>query len=237
MAPAFPMLWQARARRDAMMISVGVQVLLAAVLMAVAITFCIESFQQDFSLAVDGITQSLTRSFAVLLTAASSIGLSISSIRQWLRTPVSESAKIVDDAASGAIRQKLGFMHIIKKELDRLGKVLQGERPVPNFLDYLLPTALLNGHTHSLLLWLLGLSQHGQDFQPCRMVIYVDDLDIGEVLTREEVQTLRGTQSPALQLIKKAYLNWGLPGSEDKECWRRQDFNTRRKQMGMLLAR
>ena len=68
-------------------------------------------------------------------------------------------------------------MHIIKKELDRLGKVLQGERPVPNFLDYLLPTALLNGHTHSLLLWLLGLSQHGQDFQPCRMVIYVDDLD------------------------------------------------------------
>ena len=171
------MLWQARARRDAMMISVGVQVLMAAVLMAVAITFCIESFQQDFSLAVDGITQPLTRSFAVLLTAASSIGLSISSIRQWLRTPVSESAKIVDDAASGAIRQKLGFMHIIKKELDRLGQVLQGERRVPNFLDYLLPTALLNGHIHSLLLWLLGLSQHKQDFQPCRMVIYVDDLD------------------------------------------------------------
>ena len=64
MAPAFPMLWQARARRDAMMISVGVQVLMAAVLMAVAITFCIESFQQDFSLAVDGITQSLTRSLS-----------------------------------------------------------------------------------------------------------------------------------------------------------------------------
>ena len=160
-----------------MMISVGVQVLLAAVLMAVAITFSVESFQQDFSLAVDGITQPLTRSFAVLLTAASSIGLSISSIRQWLRTPVSESAKIVDDAASGAIRQKLGFMHIIKKELDRLGQVLQGERSVPNFLDYLLPTALLNGHTHSLLLWLLGLSQHRQDIQRCRMVIYVDDLD------------------------------------------------------------
>ena len=177
MVPAFPMLWQARARRDAMMISVGVQVLLAAVLMAVAITFSVESFQEDFSLAVDGITQPLTRSFAVLLTAASSIGLSISSIRQWLRTPVSESAKIVDDAASGAIRQRLGFMHIIKKELDRLGKVLQGEHPVPNFLDYLLPTALLNGNTHSLLLWLFGLSQHGQDFQPCRMVIYVDDLD------------------------------------------------------------
>ena len=178
MAPAFSMLWQARARRDAMMISVGVQVLLAAVLMAVAITFCVESFQQHFSLAsVDGITQPLTRSFAVLLTAASSIGLSISSIRQWLRTPVSESAKIVDDAASGAIRQKLGFMHIIKKELDRLGQVLQGERPVPSFLDYLLPTALLNGHAHSLLLWLLGLSRHGQDFQRCRMVIYVDDLD------------------------------------------------------------
>ena len=165
-----------------MMISVGIQVLLAAVLMAVAITFSIESFQEDLSLAMDEITQSLTRSFAVLITAASSIGLSISSIRQWLRTPVSESAKIVDDAASGAIRQKLGFMHIIKQELDRLGKVLQGERRVPNFLEYLLPTDLLlwlqrNEHTHTLLLRLLGLSQHVQDFQRCRMVIYVDDLD------------------------------------------------------------
>ena len=167
--------WQARARRDAMMISVGVQCVLAACLMALAVAFSVDRFQ-DFSFALDGLLQSVGPIVASLIAAASSIGLSISSIQQWLRTPVSDSARIVEEVASGAIRQKLGFMHLIKLELDRIGAMLKNPKTsIPSFLDYLLPISLLHGRLHKALAWLCGVSQ--PDLQPCRMVIIVDDLD------------------------------------------------------------
>ena len=102
LSPA-PFVWQARARRDAMMISVGFQCILAACLMALAVAFSVERLQ-DFSFAADGLVQSVGPIFASLVAAASSIGLSVSSIKQWLRTPVSNSARMVDEVASGAIR-------------------------------------------------------------------------------------------------------------------------------------
>eukprot|EP00964_Phaeocystis_antarctica_P139013 scaffold103705_cov62-Phaeocystis_antarctica.AAC.4 len=165
----------ARARRDAMMISVGVQCVLAACLMALAVAFTVEQFH-DFSFAVDGLIRSVGPIVASLIAAASSVCLSISSIKQWLRTPVSDSARIVEEVASGAIQQKLGFMHLIKNELDKIGAMLQDpESTIPSFLDYLLPAFLLHGHLHTALARLCGVSQ--PNMQPCRMVIIVDDLD------------------------------------------------------------
>ena len=143
--------------------------------MALAVAFSVDRFQ-DFSFALDGLLQSVGPIVASLIAAASSVGLSISSIKQWLRTPVSDSARIVEEVASGAIRQKLGFMHLIKKELQKIGAMLQDPKStIPSFLDYLLPASLLHGHLHAALARLCGVSQ--SSMQPCRMVIIVDDLD------------------------------------------------------------
>ena len=143
--------------------------------MAVAVAISVERFK-DFSFALDGLLQSVGPIVASLIAAASSIGLSISSMQQWLRTPVSDSAKIVHEVASGAIRQKLGFMHLIKLELDKIGAMLEDPKTtIPSFLDYLLPASLVHGRLHKALAWLCGVSQ--PNLQPCRMVIIVDDLD------------------------------------------------------------
>ena len=78
--------------------------------------------------------------------------------------------------ASGAIDKRLGFMHIIQQELVKIGKLLQEpDSGVPSFLDYLLPTHLLHGQIHEFLALLFNVGQGYM--RPCRLIIYIDDLD------------------------------------------------------------
>jgi len=171
----------AMARNEALMISIGLQCVVAAGLLAASVVFGVNAFSvfalsDEGELSLDPAPEAIAmRVLAVITTSLGSLGVTISALRQYLFTPRSRSAQLVEDAFTGAMRKKLGFMHMIKKELERMGKMLQNERPVPTFLDYLLPTSLLGGRLHKGLLWLLQLDQCS--FQPCIFIIYVDDLD------------------------------------------------------------
>ena len=104
----------ARAREHAMLITVGVQALLAAALMMLAIFFGVDWLQdrsEDELLSPLDDFGSTMKNIGIILATASSIGLALSSVRQYLRTPISPSARIARDFASGAIKQQLGFMH------------------------------------------------------------------------------------------------------------------------------
>ncbi len=165
-----------RAKREAMMISVACQVLAAAFLLACAIVLGSEWFpdlgsSDDLLLAAEErVFGAVGETLGVLTSAGASVGLTGSAVRKWMTTPLSDSSKIVEDVASGAINKRLGFMHIIQQELVKIGELLQEpDSGVPSFLDYLLPTQLLHGRLHEFLAWLFNV---GQGFmRPCRLII------------------------------------------------------------------
>jgi hypothetical protein len=181
-----------------MMISVAVQVVIAGVLLSAAITLATnlagsssgllssvnETSIQEVGSSMYDSAGSISKSqlqlvkllLALLCTVASSVWLLISAGRKWLTTPISDSSQLMQDVASGEIRKRLGFMHIIQKELKRIGDLLDDPNGcVPSFLDFLLPECLLGSAIHRGLAWLFGVAQ--THFMPCRLVIFIDDLD------------------------------------------------------------
>jgi hypothetical protein len=95
-------------------------------------------------------------------------------------SPVKSSTKIVQEVASANFRQKLGSMAKIKEELERLGKLLEHKEDLPNAWDYLLPNWLgdFKGPFKGRCVQVFGGGVHTSRAQrPCKLVIFVGDLD------------------------------------------------------------
>ena len=113
---------------------------------------------------------------SLVVSAAAGIGSAGAILRtMWgYLHDTSHSSRVLETASSPTFRQKLGYMDLIKQELARIGKILEGdpEFPVPNLWHFLLP-GLLPDDARDWMKKAWSDKRHHK----CRLVIFVDDLD------------------------------------------------------------
>jgi hypothetical protein len=166
------------ARYKAMLIYVAFEGLVVVLLLCVCVHLYTEKFGNEWGDLYD-IQESASSMYATALgivTTISAALMTVHSIQKVVTTPVSNSAQLVRDAASGAIRKRLGFMTTIKDELDTLGTLLrEPNKNVSSFIDYLpLPKWTI---PHAKKLWHCAPGMKPPIYAPCRLAIVIDDLD------------------------------------------------------------
>ena len=164
------------AEYEAMVVAVWMKLILASVLAAFAAVVIMTDVPMGLNFQGD-----LYQMVLFFTTGLASVALIFHSAHQGFTTPFSRAQKIVDDVASGKIRDKLGFMNDIKTELAKIGKMLETpDHNVDCFLHYLLPDWWLKPGDPIPGWWgwmfvPLGLPKNRH--AKCRIVISVDDLD------------------------------------------------------------
>merc|ERR1719272_313945 len=103
-----------------MVVAVWLKLLLALILAAWAAVV----IEEDRPLGID-MGEELYEMASFFTAGLSAVALTLNAAYQGWTTPFSRSQKIVDDVASGKIRDRLGFMNDIKNELTKIGKMLE----------------------------------------------------------------------------------------------------------------
>ena len=164
------------AEYEAMVVAVWLKLILALILAAWAAVV----IDDDRPMGID-MGEDLYEMASFFTAGLSAVALVLNAAYQGWTTPFSRSQKIVDDVASGKIRDKLGFMNDIKNELTKIGKMLEtSEHHVDCYLHYLLPDWWLKPGDPIPKWWgwiFVPLGLPKQRHAKCRIVISVDDLD------------------------------------------------------------
>jgi hypothetical protein len=126
---------------------------------------------QDFSL----LSANILKKFVGLSVSGASIGAAGQQILKILRSSTTPSASISNRASQANFKSKLGFMEEVKNEIDMLSGYLNDPETVPTFWDALAAPSWK--FTRMVLTWLKKMFASSGKRRPCRLVIFVDDLD------------------------------------------------------------
>eukprot|EP01042_Synura_sphagnicola_P001390 gene1390-1583_t len=107
----------------------------------------------------------------LILGSLLSIATGASAVYNYMVTPLSSSEEIEMTCSSTDVKRKLGFMAVVKEELDDIGITLQDPaRRVPTMWTYLCSWLHITE-------WMPKFLLHSSSIPPCTLVIFVDDLD------------------------------------------------------------
>ena len=107
-----------------------------------------------------------------LVAIVSGVVVSVYSIYLYMRSSsISRSAELNPNAPS--YKTKLGYMNTIKEELKKIAKLLESPQRLPNFWDFIFHPIVFELFPRE---WLPGGSAT-TSLLPCKIVIFVDDLD------------------------------------------------------------
>jgi len=103
----------------------------------------------------------------------------LSGVLNYLNAAGKASEDIVKEVETPGFKEKLGFMATIKDKLSELGNLLQNPETVPNVWDFLLPDWLGSNKefVKGICERVFGGKVKLRSNRPCRLVIFVDDLD------------------------------------------------------------
>ena len=158
------------AQQKAKFYAMSIQIIAALLFLALSVFFGYELSQYDSSAQV---------ALATFASIVGSVGLTAGAILTQLNFPEKDSDKIVKDLSSADFRKKLGFMADIKDKLVDLGNKLKDPVNLPNVWHYLIPECLGKSFIIKSLTYIFGgeVKLDNYKWKPCKVVIFVDDLD------------------------------------------------------------
>ena len=132
---------------------------------------------------------SIDRAFAPLLSAFACITTGTSAVFTHLNKAGSASNQIIKDVASPGFKDKLGFMAIVKAKLDDICDLLCNRKRVPCMWDFIIPIwfGAWRDPIRIFCEFVFGGRVKLLSKRPCRIVIFVDDLDRCEAHKAVEV--------------------------------------------------
>eukprot|EP01042_Synura_sphagnicola_P001414 gene1414-1610_t len=170
------------AKYRAKLVLILIALLVSVGLMVGSVAFYIRINDDFQELSSTGL---ILHTVGVILGTALSLVTGASAVYSYLVTPSSSSEEIEMICSKAEVKKKLGFMAVVKDELEDIGNTLRDPgRHLPTMWTYLRSWLLLQVLLPEFLQllpelpeWLLELLSVTSCPEPCNLVIFVDDLD------------------------------------------------------------